>query len=298
MEYIRLICPVLVGALIGYCTNYIAIKMLFRPRKPVYVLGKKIPFTPGVIPKNQDRIASAVGNAVGHTLFTKEDILTILNGDAMKQQFVASVGGYLYNQSISTGEVLQDWDTSTSVEEKKDGLDTVITNKIVEALKKVAYDSLIMDIGKNTFDELLSNPMLAMFLNDSFFESIAQKMGEGAKEFVESNGASLVRPLVEKETAAMFARTPGDNLKEWEISEVRVSTVMEKIYSSIVIEKAEQWLNQLKIDQIVEEKIKAMPVEELEDLTMSVMKQELQAVINLGAIIGALIGVINIFLYL
>ena len=139
---------------------------------------------------------------------------------------------------------------------------------------------------------------VAMFLNDSFFESIAQKMGEGAKEFVESNGASLVRPLVEKETAAMFARTPGDNLKEWEISEVRVSTVLEKIYSSIVVEKAEQWLNQLKIDQIVEEKIKAMPVEELEDLTMSVMKQELQAVINLGAIIGALIGVINIFLYL
>ena len=37
MEYLKIIIPILVGALIGYCTNYIAIKMLFRPRKPVFV---------------------------------------------------------------------------------------------------------------------------------------------------------------------------------------------------------------------------------------------------------------------
>lgn len=55
MEYLKIIIPILVGALIGYCTNYIAIKMLFRPRKPVFVFGKKLPFTPGVIPKNQPR---------------------------------------------------------------------------------------------------------------------------------------------------------------------------------------------------------------------------------------------------
>ena len=39
-----------------------------------------------------------------------------------------------------------------------------------------------------------------------------------------------------------------------------------------------------------------MHVEELEALTMSVMKQELQAVINLGALIGAIIGIINVFI--
>ena len=39
-----------------------------------------------------------------------------------------------------------------------------------------------------------------------------------------------------------------------------------------------------------------MEVEQLEELLMSIMKNELQAVINLGALLGAIIGVINIFI--
>ena len=40
----------------------------------------------------------------------------------------------------------------------------------------------------------------------------------------------------------------------------------------------------------------SMKVPELEALLMSVMKQELQAVINLGALIGAVIGAVNILI--
>ncbi len=32
-----------IGAIIGYCTNYIAVKMLFYPRKEIYVCGHKLP---------------------------------------------------------------------------------------------------------------------------------------------------------------------------------------------------------------------------------------------------------------
>ena len=55
-------------------------------------------------------------------------------------------------------------------------------------------------------------------------------------------------------------------------------------------------LEQIDIRGIVRERIEEMEVEELEELTMSVMKQELQAVINLGALIGAVIGIVNVFL--
>ncbi|MCF0122932.1 MAG: DUF445 family protein, partial [Ruminiclostridium sp.] len=44
------------------------------------------------------------------------------------------------------------------------------------------------------------------------------------------------------------------------------------------------------------DKVNSMSVEQLEDLVMSVMKNELQAIINLGALIGAVIGIINIFI--
>ena len=91
MEYLKIIIPILVGALIGYCTNYIAIKMLFRPRKPVFVFGKKLPFTPGVIPKNQPRIASAVGKAVGQNLFTNDDIVAAITGSDLKEHLFEKI---------------------------------------------------------------------------------------------------------------------------------------------------------------------------------------------------------------
>ena len=45
----------IIGAIIGYCTNYIAVKMLFYPRNEVKVCGHKVPFTPGAIPKGKPR---------------------------------------------------------------------------------------------------------------------------------------------------------------------------------------------------------------------------------------------------
>ena len=68
----------LIGAVIGYCTNYIAVKMLFRPYHPVKLCGRTLPFTPGIIPKRQPDLAKAVGKAVGENLFGEEEIKKIL----------------------------------------------------------------------------------------------------------------------------------------------------------------------------------------------------------------------------
>ena len=55
----------IVGALIGWITNILAIKLLFRPLKPI-----KIPFTPfvilGLIPKRRSELAKVIGEVVAH----------------------------------------------------------------------------------------------------------------------------------------------------------------------------------------------------------------------------------------
>ncbi len=51
MNSIYIISPI-VGAIIGYFTNWVAIKMLFRPYKKLKIGPIPIPFTPGLIPKN------------------------------------------------------------------------------------------------------------------------------------------------------------------------------------------------------------------------------------------------------
>ena len=78
MEWIKILAGPLIGAVIGYCTNYIAVKMLFRPLHPVKVGNWTLPFTPGIIPRGKARLAKALGNAVGEHLLTKEDLEQIL----------------------------------------------------------------------------------------------------------------------------------------------------------------------------------------------------------------------------
>ena len=77
MEILRMLAGPLIGAVIGYCTNYIAVKMLFRPYHPVKLCGRTLPFTPGIIPKRQPDLAKAVGKAVGENLFGEEEIKKI-----------------------------------------------------------------------------------------------------------------------------------------------------------------------------------------------------------------------------
>ena len=55
-------------------------------------------------------------------------------------------------------------------------------------------------------------------------------------------------------------------------------------------------IENMDISHIIEEKINDMEVDELEDMVMAVMKKELNTIVNLGALIGCLIGILNIFL--
>lgn len=66
-----LITPVM-GAVIGYFTNWLAIKMLFRPHREVRIAGFKLPFTPGLIPKERERLTLKISETVSKHVLTKE----------------------------------------------------------------------------------------------------------------------------------------------------------------------------------------------------------------------------------
>ncbi|HIK36640.1 MAG: DUF445 family protein [Geminocystis sp.] len=70
----RFLLPPLVGGIIGYFTNDLAINMLFRPYKPIYVFGRRLPFTPGLIPRNQERLAKKVADTILNSLLTPEEL--------------------------------------------------------------------------------------------------------------------------------------------------------------------------------------------------------------------------------
>src|SRR5919199_547780 len=69
-----LVAPPVVGGVIGYFTNDIAIKMLFRPYRAIYIGQRRLPFTPGLIPRNQERLAKRVSDTIMGSLLTPEEL--------------------------------------------------------------------------------------------------------------------------------------------------------------------------------------------------------------------------------
>lgn len=75
MTTLPLVLIPLTAALIGWITNFIAIRMLFRPRRPVR-LGLVTLY--GLVPKRQKEIARSVGEAVAQDLISHDDITRVL----------------------------------------------------------------------------------------------------------------------------------------------------------------------------------------------------------------------------
>lgn len=287
-----------IGAVIGYCTNYIAVKMLFRPLKPVKIGNRTLPFTPGIIPKGQARMAKALGNAVGGHLLTKKDFEQMLLSEEIKQTVVMSVSRGLQNIQNSEDSVetfLGHYMEKEDYESMRRSLENYITEKISDGLEKLDVGTIIAEEGAKEVKSKFQGTMVAMFLNDELIQSIAGPIGNKVGEYIRENGKDKVYPLVVGEIAAAESRPINQWLKSVPLGEEKLQKLVGDIYENFVGEKAGEFAEKFHVAQIVEDKINEMDVLELENLLLGIMKKELNAVVNLGALIGFILGLLNAF---
>jgi uncharacterized membrane protein YheB (UPF0754 family) len=71
------LAPPVAGAVVGYFTNDVAIKMLFRPYTAKYIGKYQVPFTPGLIPSNQGRLATRISDTIMGSLLTPSELQNI-----------------------------------------------------------------------------------------------------------------------------------------------------------------------------------------------------------------------------
>ncbi|WP_096155267.1 MULTISPECIES: DUF445 domain-containing protein [Bacillus] len=77
-----------IGAFIGGLTNSLAIRMLFRPYNPIYIGKRRLPFTPGLIPKRRDELAIQLGKLVMEHLLTAESMKRRLIQKGFQQEIL------------------------------------------------------------------------------------------------------------------------------------------------------------------------------------------------------------------
>ena len=298
MEVLHYIAGPLLGAVIGYCTNWLAVKMLFKPLEPIKVFGRTLPFTPGVIPKNRGRIAAACGKAVGETLLTEDDLKAAFIGQQTKEK----VTDALYEKMTAeefTEMTVAGIGIEVIGEEKLDDVKGTVSAYLIDRISKVLsefdYCSVITDVGGRFVREKLNNPMISMMLNDNVIASFAAPAADSIREYIAGEGREKISEISTKEIDNICGMNIGNTISSPDNKEL-IKTVIGEIYEKAVTKVIPLILHEINIGRIVEEKICSMDMKFVEELILSIMKNELDYVVRLGALIGLVIGTVNIFI--
>lgn len=84
----------------GYAGAWLAVRMLFRPRKPFKIFGITL-FPQGMIPRHRERLANAIGKAVGEELVSQETIMEELLGKDFLRRKIRGVVESYTNELVS-----------------------------------------------------------------------------------------------------------------------------------------------------------------------------------------------------
>ncbi|EGT2190418.1 TPA: DUF445 family protein [Clostridium perfringens] len=202
----------LIGAVIGYITNWLAIKMLFRPREAKYIFGMKLPFTPGLIPKEKSRIANKVGETVGTHLLNSDSLSKALKDDKIKSKF-NEVAKEKINQVINSNSTLEESLKNTLGEN-------------YYALKRNMINNIAKTILESIQEEEFKNK-LKFYIVDSIKERL-NKNPEKIIDFINSNKFRevIINTLEEEKTRDIIGKALLKEVKTLEKEDLTIEEVI------------------------------------------------------------------------
>ncbi len=292
--FLNYVLPPLIGALIGYFTNYLAIKMMFHPYNPIKIGKWKLPFTPGIIPKRKPYIAKALASAVGDNLVTKEDLKKVLLSDESKHAVCGAITRALLDNGESFETQLKRSLGDERYAEFTDKTCKKISVVVADSLMKLDVNGLVIEKGGELAEKYITNPLVAMFLTKDKVNSILGNIADQMVAYLQEHSDDLFLPMIESKVQLAAQKDVNALVSLCGFEREAIQKMIENAYDHLISDRSDVLLQQIKITEIVEEKVNAMSNAELEKFTLSVMKKELNAVINLGAVIGLILGLINI----
>ena len=171
---IEFLVPPAFGALIGYFTNYVAIKMLFRPLRPYYLFGRRIPFTPGLIPSKREKLAEAIAKVVKENLLTEEVIRKRLNEEKIKQNLEVLVSKFIDELLLKGDSYYKELLKGVGDEE----VGSLLDFKSLEKGLEPAVDGIVKSLDGKSLEELLPPSLKKKFWGfiDEKTEEITTKL--------------------------------------------------------------------------------------------------------------------------
>lgn len=275
---------VLIGALIGGMTNSLAIKMLFRPHQPIFIGERRLPFTPGLIPKRRDELASQLGRMVVDHLLTPESIQNKLAEQSFQANIISFVeknAERLLTTNITLKELSDQFElknVSIVANEKIDHyISTTYENFMKEnrlqPLKVILNDKLI--VQANTLIETTANQLLDKLAIYFASEAGKDQIEQMVNDYFRTRGGKLsgmiqmflgnmnIAEKIQPELVKFLNSDQSRGLvvfllkKEWEeLLEKDVQFFEQKIGNERIVRKIQQYVKQIvQIDHLLDKPI-------------------------------------------
>ena len=289
-----------VGALIGYITNYIAIRMLFRPHQAKYFMGIHIPFTPGIIPKEKSRIAGSIGKAVSENLMNREVLEKSLLSPEMLEKMNNAIDEFVATQSQNTETIVQFAGHYLS-QEDIDAMKQNATTGVVKMISGKLQDSHLGDsIAHMAIEHVMEktrNSVVGLFGADKFVAGLAQPieklLAKHINEILQNNSQQMIEGLVIDESEKLMGMTMSQLVTGHDEQVAQIKSGIQSAYKTIITEHLPRILQDINISSIIEQRINEMDMDEAEAIILDVMKKELRAIVWLGALLGCIMGTIT-----
>lgn len=182
---------VVVGSLIGGVTNHLAIKMLFRPHHAVYLWGKRLPFTPGLIPRRRDELAKQLGKTVVNYLLTPETFREKFFNENVKKNASVWLNEKTQEIVFTEDKTLQQW------------LDQAGLSHIPNVIEQKVDELIVQQVGN--IQNVLSTQTVEQLLPASWQEKADIKIPEisryildkGEEYFESEEGILTIKGLID-----------------------------------------------------------------------------------------------------
>lgn len=157
------LAPPIIGAIIGYVTNAIAIKMLFRPLYPIKIGKVRLPFTPGILPRERHKLADNIGRMVETELLTEEII---------RQRFAKPDVTQAIEQGVSTA-------TRHLLDTTLQG-DSQLAREAIQFLVQIIQNPPLLDSLQSIIDKMLE------YIQDRSISELSGKELEDLQNLLQS----------------------------------------------------------------------------------------------------------------
>nr|WP_280922146.1 DUF445 family protein [Ammoniphilus resinae] len=281
------ILQVVIGAFIGGMTNELAIRMLFRPYKAIYLGKWRLPFTPGLIPKRHEELARQMGKLVENFLITPEGIRKMLKKGKVEQEVEAWIQRKL-GELASSDETVFTFGSRLGMFPSREG------QQVVKGSIKVYIEQKIGQTAHLKLNEVLPErsrqmimdkvPVLAPFLLERISQYVASDEGTRMIKQMLSNlagglgmfGGLAGVLLADEKIVAKVSGSLESSLKNDELKE-RLTAILARELEQLgekQVDEVIHWLGEKNIEQLID-----MIIEKMIDFDV-IGQQKLQTVLT------------------